>query len=269
MDSLRGARAAPYRLAQEQLEGDAMSDATAKPTASTEEKNSAEKMPERIFLVSYPKIVFLYPLFVFSLIAAIWMSFSDRPLTEENVAAVVVATLFLGLLAVNLVILSFDFPRTTSLTLFFFIAALLMGFVLWARLQPGVLPALTALLAGFHPVANATFYWTVTAILGVIFVLVFIAVRFDYWEVRPNELLHHHGFLANMERVYAPSLRIDKEIGDVFEYMLLRSGRLILHPSDDRRSIILDNVPFINRKEEAITRMLGALQVQLREDSRR
>jgi hypothetical protein len=51
--------------------------------------------------------------------------------------------------------------------------------------------------------------------------------------------------------------------------MLLRSGRLILHPSDDRRSIILDNVPFINKKEEAITRMLGALQVELRETSNR
>ena len=72
-----------------------------------------------------------------------------------------------------------------------------------------------------------------------------------------------------MERVYAPSLRMDKEIEDVFEYMLLRSGRLILHPSDDRRTIILDNVPFINTKEQAITRMLGALQVELRDDQSR
>jgi hypothetical protein len=164
------------------------------------------------------------------------------------------------------VILAFDFPRTTSLTLFFFIAALVMGFILLVRLQPGILPAVTAFLVSFHPLANATFYWTFAAILGAIFVAVFVVVRFDYWEVRPNELLHHHGFLANMERVYAPSLRMDKEIEDVFEYMLLRSGRLILHPSDDRRSIILDNVPFINTKEEAITRMLGALQVQVREE---
>ncbi len=249
-----------------------MSDTTSNPTApkaSSEETKPEEKTPEKIFLISYPKILFLYPVFICSLVAAIWTSFLEKPLAEENVSAVVVATLFLGVLAVNLVILSFDFPRTTSLTLFFFLAAVVMGFVLWVRLQPGVLPTLTALLAGFHPLANATFYWTIAATLGVIFVLVFIVVRFDYWEVRPNELLHHHGFLANMERVYAPSLRIDKEIGDVFEYLLLRSGRLILHPSDDRRSIILDNVPFINKKEEAITRMLGALQVQLREDSRR
>jgi hypothetical protein len=247
----------------------AASQPTEGPSAAVPQDKTAEQAPEKIYLISYPKILFLYPVFVFSLLAAMWMSFSDQPLAPENVAAVIISTLFLGLLAVNLVILAFDFPRTTSLTLFFFIAALVMGFILLVRLRPEVLPALTAMLRGFHPLANATFYWTITAMLGVIFVAVFIVVRFDYWEVRPNELLHHHGFLANMERVYAPSLRLDKEIEDVFEYMLLRSGRLILHPSDDRRSIILDNVPFINKKEEAITRMLGALQVELRESPNR
>jgi gentisate 1,2-dioxygenase len=49
--------------------------------------------------------------------------------------------------------------------------------------------------------------------------------------------------------------------------MLLRSGRLILQASNERRAIILDNVPFIRKKEDAITRMLGALQVQVRSDS--
>jgi hypothetical protein len=82
-------------------------------------------------------------------------------------------------------------------------------------------------------------------------------------------LLHHHGFLANVERFPSPHLRIDKEITDVFEYLLLRSGRLILQPSEERRTIILDNVPFIDKKEEAITRMLSALQVQVRSETGR
>ena len=86
-------------------------------------------------------------------------------------------------------------------------------------------------------------------------------------KFRPNELLHHHGVLSNLERLSAPNLRIEKEINDVFEYFLMRSGRLILHASDERRAIVLDNVPFIWKKEEAITRMLGALQVQVRNDN--
>jgi hypothetical protein len=236
------------------------------PAAAPEKK--ANEAQERIILISYPKIVFLYPVFVFSIVAGIWMSFL-KPLDAQqpNPQAVFLATLFLGLLAVNLVVLGFDFPRTTSLTLFFFIAAIVLGFILLVRLRPGILPFMAGILHAFHPLANATFYWSIAAILGGIFVAVFIVVRFDYWEVRPNELLHHHGFLANLERRSAPSLRLDKEISDVFEYMLLRSGRLILHPSEEQRSIILDNVPFINQKEEAITRMLGALQVQLRPDN--
>jgi hypothetical protein len=105
--------------------------------------------------------------------------------------------------------------------------------------------------------------------LTVIYLAVLINVRFDYWEVRPNELLHHHGFLSNLERFSAPNLRITKEIDDVFEYMLLRSGRLILHPSNEPRAFVLDNVLFIDKKETRITKMLGALQVQLRDDSSR
>jgi hypothetical protein len=98
------------------------------------------------------------------------------------------------------------------------------------------------------------------------YVVVMISVRFDYWEVRPNELLHHHGLLSDLKRYAAPNLRVDKEINDVFEYLLLGSGRLILQPSSERRAIILENVPFISQKEKDITAMLGALQVQVRTD---
>jgi hypothetical protein len=238
------------------------------PPAAVPEKK-VDETRERVILISYPKIVFLYPVFALSIVSAIWMHFLPKPLSapEPNSQAVFIATLFLGLLAVNLVVLAFDFPRTTWLTLFFFIAAAVLGFVLLVRLSPDILPFVAGILKAFHPMANATFYWSIAIILGVIFVAVFIVVRFDYWEVRPNELLHHHGFLGNLERRSAPSLRLDKEIDDVFEYLLLRSGRLILHPSEEQRSIILDNVPFINKKEELITRMLGALQVELRPGS--
>lgn len=222
--------------------------------------------PERIVLISYPKVVFLYPVLLAAVVAALYMSFTGRPLDATHQTATVIATIFLGILAVNLVVLAFDFPRTTSLTLFFFAAAVVMGLILFFEYKPEALPAVTETFGRFRPLANATFYWAVAAILAVIFAVSYVVVHFDYWEVRPNELLHHHGVLSNLERFSAPHLRIDKEINDVFEYLLLRSGRLILQPSSERRAIILDNVPFIERKEQAITRMLGALQVQVRTD---
>jgi hypothetical protein len=177
---------------------------------------------------------------------------------------VVVTALFLGVLCINLVVLSFDFPRTTSLTLFFLVAAVIMGGYLLSVVKPDVLPFLADLFGALEPSANATFYYVFCGIMVVLYLFMFAAVQFDYWEVRPNELLHHHGFLSDLKRYSAPDLRVDKEINDVFEYMLLRSGRLILHPSGEKRAIILENVLFIAQKEEALTRMLGALQVQVR-----
>lgn len=263
----------------------------------------------RILLVSYPKIVFMYPTLIAAILCGLYMSISgaidvvpdaatlakaaavaDNEKTdaakddaadeeakeasdEEPAAATVedpsghshfVARIFILVLTINLVVISFDFPRTTSLTIFFLGVALIA--IVWSLIRNGAIPlgAIGDFVAAIRPFANGTFYFFVAAILLGLFVGVFVSVRFDYWEVRPNELLHHHGFLSDLERFSAPNLRIDKEINDIFEYLLLRSGRLILHPSNERRAVVLENVFFINRKESEITRMLGAVQVQVR-----
>ena len=228
---------------------------------STDKPNP--EIPQSIFLVSYPKIVYLYPTWIASLIAGIYLLIAkNEPSTDTHV----VALIFLGMLAVNMVVLSFDFPRTTSLTLFFFCVA--VGVIFWAvfRFNPDFLPAVTNILKSLQPFCNSTFYFCFFTMLTLIYVGVLISVKFDYWEVRPNELLHHHGVLSDLERFSAPNLRIEKEITDVFEYFLLRSGRLILHPKQEPRAIVLENVFFISSKEKKITRMLGALQVQVRHD---
>jgi hypothetical protein len=176
----------------------------------------------------------------------------------------VVARIFLLVFALNLVVISFDFPRTTSLTWFFAIVALAIGLWFLFTRYEGLAPAIVSTLLSIKPYANASFYMVFALVMIFLFICVMISRRFDYWEVKGNELLHHHGFLSNLERFSAPNLRIDKEINDLFEYMLLRSGRLIIHASNERRAIVLDNVLFINSKEEKITQMLGALQVRVR-----
>jgi hypothetical protein len=218
--------------------------------------------PKSIFLISYPKVVFLYPSFLTALFCGLYMTFSGAQPADASGA--IVTSLFLCVLTVNMVVLSFDFPRTTSLTLFFFVAAAVAGSVLLFRSYPDLAPAITNFLKLFHPYVNSHFYYFFAAMIALIFIAVAINVQFDYWEVRPNELLHHHGILSDLKRYSAPNLRIDKEINDVFEYLLLRSGRLILQARGESRAIILENVFFINRKEEQLTRMLGALQVQVR-----
>jgi hypothetical protein len=215
-----------------------------------------------IILVSYPKIILLYPTFIASILAAILAYFFQIDNDHNQTIAIV----FLTLMTVNMVVLAFDFPRTTSLIVFFLIVTLGMGLLLISIYFPELLPSVTSMLKKINPRANSTFYVCFATMLGLIYVGVFINIRFDYWEVRPNELLHHHGFLSSLERYSAPNLRISKEIDDVFEYMLLRCGRLILHPSNEPRAFVLDNVLGIDKKEAAITKMLGALQVQIRDE---
>ncbi len=243
-----------------------VSETTPAGAASVSEATLEKK---KIYLVSYPKIVFLYPTFFAAIIAAIYMQFfggkgAELATTHANH---VVGAIFMGILTINLIVLSFDFPRATSLTLVFFIVALIMGLYLLSITFPSFLPNVLSGIAGIKPIANASFYYFFATVLGLIYLFVWLSVQFDYWEVGPNELLHHHGFLSDLERLSAPNMKIDKEINDLFEYLLLRSGRLILHPSGERKAIVLENVFFIGSKEKEITKMLGALQVQVRKDN--
>ncbi len=185
---------------------------------------------------------------------------------EENLHTYhnVCARIFLLVMGMNLVVIAFDFPRTTSLTWFFAIVAMVIGIWFLLKLNPWLAPQIVDALLKIKPTANASFYLIFAGLMLFLYICVLVSRRFDYWEVKGNELLHHHGFLSNLERFSAPNLRIDKEINDVFEYLLLRSGRLIIHASNERRAIVLENVLFINDKEERITKMLGALQVRVR-----
>lgn len=237
-------------------------------SASTDTQSSISpkpREPEQIYLVPYPKFVFLYPTYVASIIAAIWMLATHRhAVGPTDTTAVVITWLFLGVLAINSIVMAFDFPRGTSLTIFFLLAAVVLGIILAFTLRPEWFPTIARFLESIRPVANATFFCLIVFVMSLIYGAILFSVRFDYWEVRPNELLHHHGLLSDLKRFSAPNLRIDKEVNDVFEYLLLGSGKLILQPSGEQRAIILDNVLFISKKEAAITKMLGALQVELR-----
>lgn len=241
------------------------------PLVATAPPNSDEAdAPTSIYLVSYPKIVFLYPTLLFSFLSGLLMVvLGDAAEGKSGRIEEVVSLVFLMLTAVNLVVLSFDFPRTTSLTLFFGFSAVVMGLVLLLTNRPDLIPSFSRFFDSLRPRANAQFYFLFSLLLSLLYMVVWIMVRFDYWEVRPNELLHHHGFMSDLERFSAPNLRISKEINDVFEYMLLRSGRLILHPTNEPRAFVLENIININRKEAQITKMLGALQVQFRTEAPR
>ena len=98
---------------------------------------------------------------------------------------------------------------------------------------------------------------------SIIYLLVFINTRFNYWEIQPNEILHHHGFMGDVHRYPTRGLRMKKEITDILEYILLRSGTLVMNPVGQERPIVLENVINLNKVEDKIQRLLGTLKVRI------
>ena len=56
---------------------------------------------------------------------------------------------------------------------------------------------------------------------------------------------------------------MNKEIYDVAEYALLRSGRLIFSPMTSKKAIVVDNVANVNRIEKAINDLLSHVAVRI------
>ena len=253
-----------------------------------------KKREQGVILVSYPKVVFLYPSVLVALVAALYMQFVGNAAIEKAdvahanavaaaeaapadgaapavkpeqvqrpIGPVMMGTVFIVVLLLNLVVISFDFPRTTSVTIAALLAAALLGVLLLSKYYPNLLPLVSRLLAKLQPEANAMFYFCYSLGMLVIYFAVWINSKFDYWELRHNELLHHHGFMSDLERHPTTALKINKEIKDIFEYLLLKSGRMILQAGGNQRPIVLENVFFIDKKEEVITQMLSASLVQI------
>ena len=222
----------------------------------SKETHVPHKRTDKVVLRSFPKVVMLYPTWFMSILAGLvstlWL---DEPSGKLGLW-------FLVILSLNLIVLSFDFPRTSSFTLLFLVIAVIFG-GLWLNQRWEFLPFLSRFWQSLQPKADAQFYWLFAIAMGVIYVFVFFDTRFDYWEIMPNEIIHHLGVLGNVNRFPAPQLKMEKEITDVFEFFLLRSGRLLLHPSSEPRAIVLENVPNINRREQEIQSLLGVLDVHV------
>jgi hypothetical protein len=187
----------------------------------------------------------------------------ERFTTAQNLLGV----LFLTVLAFNLLVMALDFPRFELVGV---ILLILFGtfFVLWlgAFFKIDLLKPINALFESIYAFANAGFYFMYFLIVLVLFAIVYITRWLDYWEVLPNEILHHHGPLSDLERFPTMNLKFDKEIPDVLEYALLGAGRLVLHVPNVEKALVLDNVLFINSKEIALKKMMSRLEVRVTTD---
>ena len=269
------------------------------PKAASTPPNSLVKQRDHgIRIFTYPKLIFIFPTMIVALICGIGMKLvgdkttdpikiekaevaakeakgepvtvpapatlkHERFMTSQNLLGI----LFLGIFAFNLLIMAIDFPRFTVIAI---ILMVLLGlfFLLWiaAYFDADLLKPARVLVGGIYVVANSGFYFMVATILAFIFAVIYVTRYLDYWEIMPNEILHHHGPLSDLERYPTLNLKFDKEIPDVFEFLFLGAGKLVLHVTEERKAIVLDNVLFINAKEEGLKRMMSRLEVRVTTD---
>lgn len=218
-------------------------------------KNSEEKEP--IVLRNFSKGIFFLPLFLLSILFWIIQIF----LRELNpwLGGIWVIFFFSNF---SVTVLDFPSYRVLILILITVIAVLLIFFF-------GLIPTLEQeeiLAEEFNLGLPAEFYMIMSFILGLILGLIFITTRFDYYKIERNEVYHKKGiFSLSTERFPVRGLRIKKEIPDLFEYMMLKSGTISLIWKN--KIVILNTVLNVKKKIKQIDDLLSHLQIVVDEDS--
>ena len=148
------------------------------------------------------------------------------------------------------------------MALAFFIMAMFFLLLFLSDRLP-VLDSIRSFLESRHITASKELYFALGFYLFLVFVMVYINTRFSYWVIKSNEILHKEGFLGDVRRYPSPNLRMTKEISDVFEFVLLGAGRIVLNPASEKQAIVLDHVLRVNAAETAIQALLSSLAVEI------
>jgi hypothetical protein len=212
--------------------------------------------PTHVIVRPYPKVVYFYLTWLASIICGALQPdvIGDKTLGMSTVIGMIWFSVF----TFNVLVISFEFSRIRSVAISFLVVAFFLG-----ASQFGFLDSITTFFSNLGLVMNKAFYFSFAILYSLIFLLVWINSRFNYWEIQPNEILHHHGFLGDVHRYPTRGLRMKKEITDVLEFILLQAGTLVLDPQGEERPIVLENVIGLNKVEDKIQRLLGTLKVRM------
>lgn len=221
------------------------------PAPDTSVTPAKQRPAESVIIRPWPKVVFLYPTFVMSTICFL-ASFLGVAAPET------LGNAWMLTFMINVLVFSFDFSRIWSIVMVFAIALVLV-LTFWLDLTG----YMSSLLGKIHIECNTAFYGFTSGGLGLLLVIVFINSRFHYYEVNAREILHHHGYLGDVQRWSTEGLEMNKEIYDVAEYALLRSGRLIFNPMTSKKAVVVDNVANVNRIEKSINDLLSHVAVRI------
>ena len=229
-------------------------------TATSQPEQPQE--PPSVIIRPWPKVVFLYPIFVCTTIFWMLCAFSTPLEGSGYPSQTWMGNTFLLVIFLNFLVFAFDFSRIKTITILFGVIAAVFA-LFWANENWEVATWLKGSFSVIDVQMNSWYYGLFSIMMGGILVLVLINTRFNYYEVNHREILHHHGYLGDVTRMPTSGLRLNKEIYDLMEFLLLRSGRLIFYPSTSREAIVIDNVINVNHAEGRIKDLLSVIAVRV------
>ncbi len=213
-----------------------------------------EKPPvEKVVLKDYPKVIFFFPLFFYSLIALMIQMITGA-------VSDLLGEIWFAILFINLFVIAFDFDSTK-----FFILVMSCVLLILIVIFYGFFPYIEKLNEESVEVGaglSVEFYWLQTIILGGILVFVIIARKFDYWIITNNQIIHKEGVFQKGESYPVQRFRFKKEIPDLLEYLLLRAGSMTLIFSQDN-IVHLNTVLNIKKKQKQLDELLSEVKVSV------
>jgi len=218
------------------------------------EKEKQKKAKSQIILRSYPKVIFFWPLMVMTFIA--WPI--QYGLANAGYDGTILGYIWFIFFFTNIFVIAFDFSSTKFFVLLLIVVVVILILIFL------VLPNFSINLGvpSIRLDIPYGFYMIMSLILLFILGLVVIGSQFNYYKVEINEIYHKMGIFSSAERIPTKSLRIKKEIPDVFEFFTLRAGSITLMPGHGD-VIHLSTVLNINKKQEAIDQLLSHIRVEV------
>lgn len=223
---------------------------------------TGQSAPDRIVIHPFPKIVLMWPVMLLSLVFFfLGGGVSEEALVSKSALGVAWVVVFFF----NMLVQTFDFGRNNFVATIASLALLFVGLWVWdLQTETEVYGSIFRFFQTYQLDMHPNFYAMMATIFAVLFLLAFCTTRFNYWVLSPNQLTHKHGILGD-ERQYATiNMAVEKEIPDVFEFLLFGSGRLIFKPgvgAEAHKSLVVDNVFRVNHVEAKVREFMRFIKV--------
>ncbi|MBK9973791.1 MAG: hypothetical protein IPP14_03355 [Planctomycetes bacterium] len=223
---------------------------------------TGQSAPDRIVIHPFPKIVLMWPVMLLSLVFFfLGGGVTDEALVSKSALGVAWVTVFFF----NMLVQTFDFGRNNFVATVASLALVFVGLWVWdLQTETEIYGSIFRFFQTYQLDLHPNFYAMMATMFAVLFVLAFATTRFNYWVLSPNQLTHKHGILGD-ERQYATiNMAVEKEIPDVFEFLLFGSGRLIFKPgvgTEANKALVVDNVFRVNHVEANVREFMRFIKV--------